>query len=205
MKMKGYKNICNNINLLYFIFLISILNIIWFVYYNKRCILIFVCCCLAIYIINKNMIFVLGISLILVDSLYLLNLVKKEGFVGDEIVENYENDVSNNSSKKKNENDENFQNDENDENDENFENDASNNLLKTKGETKGENETFTNIINGISDEESDEETNYMHDKSIIKKMKQLNPIILDTLKNMNSVHIKELNDSINHLTDKIDP
>ena len=90
------KNICNNVNVLYFIFLISILNILWFVYYNKRCILIFVCCCLAIYIINKNMIFVLGISLILVDSLYLLNLVKKEGFLGDEIVENYENDVSNN-------------------------------------------------------------------------------------------------------------
>jgi hypothetical protein len=138
------------------------------------------------------MIVVLGISLILVDSLYLLNLVKKEGFLGDDRVENYENDASNNSL-----------NDEDDENFETNENDASNNSLKSKDKDK--NETFTNIISGISDEESDEETNYMHDKSIIKKMKQLNPIILETLKNMNSVHIKELNESINNLTDKIDP
>ena len=193
------KNICN-VNLLYFIFLISILHILWFVYYNKQCILIFVSCCLAIYIINKNMIVVLGISLILVDSLYLLNLVKKEGFLGVND-KNDENDTSNN-----------YENDENDENNtsnnyENYENDTSNNLLnsKSKSKSKGKNETVTNRITTISDEESDEETNYLHDKSIIKKMKQLNPIILETLKNMNSVHIKELNESINNLTDKIDP
>lgn len=187
MKMKGYKNICNNVNVLYFIFLISILNILWFLNYNKRCILIFLSCCLAIYIINKNMIIVLGISLIIVDSLYLFNLVKKEGFLGDNQDENYENDASNNLLN----------------NDEDDENDASNNLLNNK--SKDKNESFTNTISSISDEESDEETNYMHDKSIMKKMKQLNPIILETLKNMNSVHIKELNESINNLTDKIDP
>jgi len=183
--MKG-KNICNNVNLLYFIFLISILNMLWFIYYNKRCILIFLSCCLAIYIINKNMIVVLGISLILVDSLYLLNLVKREGFLGDD-TSNDENDTSNDENETSND-----------------ENDISNNLLKSKSKSKGKNETFTNTPS-ISDEESDEETNYMHDKSIIKKMKQLNPIILDTLKNMNSVDIKELNESINNLTDKIDP
>jgi hypothetical protein len=145
------------------------------------------------------MIVVLGLSLILVNSLYLLNLVKKEGFLGDNRIENYENDASNNSL--------NDEDDENNENDENDENDASNNLLKSKNKDKDKdkNETFTNIISGISDEESDEETNYMHDKSIIKKLKQLNPIILETLQNMNSVHIKELNESINNLTDKIDP
>ena len=192
--MKGYKNICN-VNLLYLICLISILNIIWFSFYNKRCILIFLCCCLAIYIINQNMIFVLGISLILVDSLYLFNLVKKEGFLGDENNENnenYENDTSNNLLDTSN--------DEMDEIDENYENyDASNNLLKSK------NETFTNTINSISDEESDEELNYMHDKSIIKKLKHLNPNMIDTLANMNSVNIKELNEIINNLTDKLDP
>jgi hypothetical protein len=163
------------------------------------------------------MIVVLGISLILVDSLYLLNLVKKEGFLGVND-KNDENDTSNNY--ENDENDENntsnnYENDENDENDENntsnnyenYENDTSNNLLnsKSKSKSKGKNETVTNRITTISDEESDEETNYLHDKSIIKKMKQLNPIILETLKNMNSVHIKELNESINNLTDKIDP
>ena len=163
--MKGYKSLCN-VNLLYLICLISILNIIWFAFYNQRCILIFLCCCLAIYIINKNMIFVLGLSLILVDSLYLFNLVKKEGFLGDD-----ENDASNNL----------------------LENDVSNNLLKSNN-----NETFIN-------DESDEETNYMHDKSVIKKLKQLNPNMIDTISNMNSVHIKEINKTINNLTNKIDP
>ena len=42
-------------------------------------------------------------------------------------------------------------------------------------------------------------------KSIIKKLKQLNPIILNTIENMNSVHIKEINKTINNLTDKMDP
>ena len=82
--MKGHM-ITHNVKLLYFIFLISILNMLWFVHYNQRCILVYICLCLAIYIINKNMIFVLGISLILVDSFYILNLVKKEGFWGDSI------------------------------------------------------------------------------------------------------------------------
>lgn len=197
--MKGY-NICN-VNLLYLICLISILNIIWFAFYNKRCILIFLCCCLAIYIINKNMIFVLGISLILVDSLYLFNLVKKEGFLGDEndtsnLLDtndtNYENDISNNLL---------------DTNDTNYENDTSNNLLDTNDEndTSNNNEMFTNTINTISDEENDEALNYMHDKSIIKKLKHLTPNMIDMLANMNSVHIKELNETINNLTDRLDP
>ena len=173
--MKGYKSLCN-VNLLYFICLISILNIIWFAFYNQRCILIFLCCCLAIYIINKNMIFVLGLSLILVDSLYLFNLVKKEGFLGDDT----ENDASNNLL-------------ENDASNNLLENDASNNLLESIN-----NETFTNI-----NEESDEETNYVHDKSTMKKLKQLNPNMIDTISNMNS--IKEINKTINNLRDNIDP
>ena len=175
--MKGYKSLCN-VNLLYFICLISILNIIWFAFYNQRCILIFLCCCLAIYIINKNMIFVLGLSLILVDSLYLFNLVKKEGFLGDD-----ENDASNNL----------LENDASNNLLENYENDVSNNLLKSNN-----NETFIN-------DESDEETNYMHDKSVIKKLKQLNPNMIDTIANMNSVHIKEINKTINNLRNNIDP
>jgi hypothetical protein len=127
------------------------------------------------------MIFVLGISLIIVDSLYLFNLVKKEGFLGDD-----ENDASNNL----------LENDENDASNNLLENDASNNLLKPIN-----NETFTNTIN----EESDEETNYVHDKSTIKKLKQLNPNMIDTISKMNSVHIKEINKTINNLRDNIDP
>ena len=210
--MKGY-NITRNVNLLYFIFLISILNMIWFVYHNQRCIFIYVCLCLAIYIINKNMIFVLGISLILVDSFYILNLVKKEGFWGDTGLEGFE--ISDKS-------DENYKNyDMKNAKHYNDDDDISSNSMKNINSTnelnesniKKETENFLNIINKIEENhandeeenEEDEESNYMHDKSIIKKLKQLNPIILNTLENMNSVHIKEINKTINNLTNKIDP
>jgi hypothetical protein len=127
------------------------------------------------------MIFVLGISLILVDSLYLFNLVKIEGFLGDEY------DTSNNSNKPEREK-RSF-----------YETDPSDNLMKNKSEN------FSNTNSDNTAEESDEESDYMHDKSIIKKLKQLNPIILNTIENMNSVHIKEINKTINNLTDKMDP
>jgi hypothetical protein len=70
-------------------------------------------------------------------------------------------------------------------------------------------ENFLNIFDkneGYESDESDkdEESKYMHDKSIIKKLKQLNPIILNTLENMNSVHIKEINKTINNLTNNPD-
>ncbi len=209
--MKG--KLFYNVKLLYFIFLFSIVNMIWFMYYNQRCILIYVCLCLAIYLINKNMIFVLGISLILVDSFYILNLVKIEGFWGDK--EGF--DVSNNSNAMKYDNiaddtDISFNLIKNyiiKKSNEYDESDISFNSINYSSETK---ENFLNKLDedeiGYESDTSDEESKYMHDKSIIKKLKQLkelNPRILDTLANMNSVHIKEINKTINNLTNKIDP
>lgn len=208
--MKG-RMITHNVNLLYFIFLIAIVNMLWFVYYNQRCILVYICLCLAIYIINKNMIFVLGISLILVDSFYLLNLVKKEGFWGDSVgfegfdISDNETDLSNNETDlSNNENAENYKNyDIKNAKHYNDDDDISSNKVSN---LKKETENFLNMFDeGYEDEENDEESKYMHDKSIIKKLKQLNPLILNTLENMNSVHIKEINKTINNLTDKIDP
>ena len=205
MKMKN-SYITHNVNLLYFIFLLSILNILWFVYYNQRCILIFICISLAIYLINKNMIFVLGISLLLVDSFYLLNLVKKEGFWGDKM---YSLEGFNNKNDK-------YQLDDIDENEENEENDkdVSNNVINTSKSDVITNDSesilklfLNNSIENKNEKEEfedDEESNYMHDKSIIKKLKQLNPIILNTIENMNSLHIKEINKTINELTNKVD-
>lgn len=75
-------NLFKNVYLLYFIFLASIINVLWFVYYkNIKSIIIFATSCLAIYLLNKNMIFVLGLSIIITDILYIFN--KKEGL--DEI------------------------------------------------------------------------------------------------------------------------
>ena len=220
--MKG-RMITHNVNLLYFIFLIAIVNMLWFVYYNQRCILVYICLCLAIYIINKNMIFVLGISLILVDSFYLLNLVKKEGFWGDSVgSEGF--DMSDNENDETDKNAENYKNYDiknakryNDDDDMSS-NSIDSNIKNAKGyddmssnsidsNIKKETENFLNMLEGYEDEdeENDEESKYMHDKSIIKKLKQLNPLILNTLENMNSVHIKEINKTINNLTDKIDP
>jgi hypothetical protein len=207
--MKGYK-LFYNVKLLYFIFLISILNMIWFIYYNQRCILIYVCLCLAIYLINQNMIFVLGISLILVDSFYILNLVKTEGFWGDKM-EGFDMPKKSNikESKESKESNENYKNyDMKNAKKYNEDDDISLNSIKELSKNK---ENFLNLFDkdegyesDTSNKSKDEESNYMHDKSIINKLKQLDPIILNTIENMNSVHIKEINKTINSLTNKID-
>jgi hypothetical protein len=49
------------------------------------------------------------------------------------------------------------------------------------------------------DEDEDEESAYMQDKTIIKKLKKLNPVIMDTLMNMTSRDIELMNKSINNV------
>ena len=69
--------ILKNVYVLYVVFLISLLNIGWFIYYNNYNNLIaFITCCLTVYLINHNMIIVLGISMIIVNTLSMFNLVK---------------------------------------------------------------------------------------------------------------------------------
>ena len=184
------KSIWKNIKLLYFIFFVSMIHIILFLYYNNsRCIILFTCVCLVTYLINKNMIFVLGVSLLLVDSLYLLNLVKKEGF-------------------------EDYQDSESDENKMDTEPYTDNNELKTnlKNKKNGDTEYEDSRYNEHTDDEKDsqnsedgEDSNYMQDKSIIEKLKKLDPVILNTLQKMNSIDIKEMNKTINKLSNAIDP
>jgi len=163
------KGILSNVKLLYFIFFVSMLNVIWFLYYNNyRCIILFASSYLVLYLINKNMIFVLGLSLILVNSLYLLKLVKKEGFNSDK-------------------------------------NDSDSDIDEDTFGAEPYNKFKKNILNNDESDSDDEDSNYMQDKNILKKLKKLDPIILNTIENMNSVHIQEINKTINKLTNAIDP
>jgi hypothetical protein len=54
---------------------------------------------------------------------------------------------------------------------------------------------------------NDEESAYMQDKTILKKLKKLNPIIMETLMNMSSRDIDSMNKSINNIKNEtvLDP
>ena len=147
-------NILNNIQLLYFIFLFSILNIVWLLYErDDNSIIIFASCCLVLYLVNKNMIFVLGLSLIIVN---IYSLVKEK--------EGYEN--------------------------------------------KEDKEETTEKKNIVSEDEVDETEGYAEndltqDESIMKKINQLDPIVFNTIKKLNSMDIDKINKTINELTNKV--
>jgi len=147
-------NILNNIQLLYFIFLFSILNIVWLLYErDDNSIIIFASCCLVLYLVNKNMIFVLGLSLIIVN---IYSLVKEK--------EGYEN--------------------------------------------KEDKEETIEKKNIVSEDEVDEiegyaENDLTQDESIMKKINQLDPIVFNTIKKLNSMDIDKINKTINELTNKV--
>jgi len=162
------KNIFKNVYLLYFIFLLTIINIGWLIYdkkYNK--ITIFFSSCLGVYIITKNMIFVLSISLILVN---IIGFIKKEGFEDKDDKDDKDKDDKDKDDKDKDDKDKDDKHDKDDE---------------------LENEKKESI--------------YMEDKSVIKKLKKLNPLVFETIKNMNANQIDEINETINKLKNIIDP
>jgi FtsZ-interacting cell division protein ZipA len=226
-----------NVYVLYFVFFISMLNIGWFLYNNNHNSLIaFTVLCLAIYIMNQNMIIVLSISIILVNVFTMFNVIKivKEGFkegkgksnaqkrreaqaaedkrLADQIEANrikraekaakkalerakekekalmeqlnVTKSITNAATKTQDHNQAGFKNKDDSDSDDNS-NDDSN--------SESENE--------------DEDSKYMEDKSIIKKLKKLNPNILNTLMNINHGHIDEINDIIKNLTNEnmVDP
>jgi hypothetical protein len=171
------KSIWNNVILLYFVFIFALINLGWFLYKkDKESLIVFLTFSLVIYLINKNMIFVLGIPIIIAN---IYSFFKKEGFE-DENGEKVDNPT------------EKFE----DETDE-----------KDKKSEQVENENSTGKSTGKSTEnfEEIEENDYMQNKTIIKKLKELNPIVLDTLHKMSSVDIEELNKTINTFTSTIDP
>ena len=144
----------NNVKFLYVVFIFTLLNVSLFIYRKDfQSILIFIVSCIAIYLINKNMIVVLGLSILFVDTLGIVRIFKKEGFED-------EDDTDKKSHKIENMHD--------------------------------------------SDSESDNENQYMQNKHVIKKIKKMNPNILDSLNKLNSIDIKEINEYIDSLKDAID-
>jgi hypothetical protein len=149
---------------------------------------------------NQNMIIVLGVSIIIVTILNSLNLVK-EGF--EDSIENIENidetiesieakirSTMDTISKLKKEQDQ-----------DDIPNVMDNESLGKK---------LSNILDNYEDFENvdqDEESNYMQDKTIIKKLKKLNPVVMETIMNMTSRDIDTMNKSINDIKNEtiIDP
>jgi len=76
--MKG--GLLNNVKLLYVVFVLSVINLLYYVY-NKdnQSIFLFAVVALIVYVFNKNMIVVLLLTLFIVDLLILINSFNKEG------------------------------------------------------------------------------------------------------------------------------
>jgi hypothetical protein len=177
------KNIFKNVYLLYFIFLLTIINIGWLIYdkkYNK--ITIFFSSCLGVYIITKNMIFVLSISLILVN---IIGFIKKEGFEDKDDKDDKDKDDKDKDDKDKDDKDK----DDKDKDDKDKDD-------KDKDDKHDKDDELEN---------EKKESIYMEDKSVIKKLKKLNPLVFETIKNMNANQIDEINETINKLKNIIDP
>jgi len=162
------------------------------------------------------MIYVLGISLFITDILYLVNnKIKYEGFEDS-------NEPLEDSSKK----DEGFEDERLDEGfedeilDEGFEDDPvqdadketfkhTTEFIKYDDYEYNENDDYDSKLDNkqSSDKNNNEDrdttdNDYMHDKNILNKLKKLDPNILNTLQNMNSMNIKEINKTINQITNK---
>jgi hypothetical protein len=82
----------NNIKLLYFVFFLSLINLMYFVF-NKdsQSIFLFATIALIVSIFNKNMIIVLLFTMILLHLLIVLNNIGKEGFGKDDTDEDETN------------------------------------------------------------------------------------------------------------------
>ena len=75
VKLKGYP-LLNNIKLLYFIFILAIINIGGFIYIkDNQSIFLFAVISIIIYVFNQNMIIVLISSMIIVNTLIFLNIL----------------------------------------------------------------------------------------------------------------------------------
>jgi hypothetical protein len=86
VKLKGYP-LLNNITLLYFIFILAIINIGGFIYIkDNQSIFLFACVAIIIYFFNPNMIIVLLTTMIIVNMLIVLNRINgpSEGYKNED-------------------------------------------------------------------------------------------------------------------------
>jgi hypothetical protein len=96
VKLKGYP-LLNNISLLYFVFILAIINIGGFIYINdNQSIFLFAAISIIVYFFNSNMIIVLLSTMIIVNTLIFLNKLnaKSEGYENEEEEEDDDDDTN---------------------------------------------------------------------------------------------------------------
>ena len=169
IKVKGYP-LLNNIKLLYFIFILAIINIGGFIYIkDNQSIFLFAVISIIIYFFNKNMIIVLLSSMIIVNTLIFLN--KLNGPI--EGLKNEEDDEDEEKEGLKNEEDEEDE---------------------KEGYTNDEEPKEDHAVGELSKIENDTNTN-----EIKKSIEKILPI-LKTNYNTLSLDINNINKEINKLT-----
>lgn len=173
-----------NVNLLYFLFLLTIVHLGYFIMKRETVLLVSFCIAMiSVYLVNTNMVIVLAASLLFVDILYSVRKVP-EGFdsSGNEM-DDTGTDVSGNTDsmypfKKKKQG---------------FENkDAVNPIVSVPLKEKIKEEMI-----GKDLEEAEKETQSV--QSLVTKIKNTNPEIAESLKLLNSIDINELNKLINNV------
>ena len=209
--------ILKNVYILYAVFLFSLLNIGWFVYYNNyNSLIAFITCCLTVYLINHNMILVLGISMIVVNILNMFNLVKivnnTQGFREGVAFNNnaWQNQIKDETAKLRKIEEAKLQKEIDTEKKRlevalakvRSESNNQSSFESFKNKDKKEADDSDDSDDSDDDDSDDEKTKYMQDKSIIKKIKKLDPIITDVLMNMDRGHINAINQTLNHIIGK---
>jgi hypothetical protein len=139
------------------------------------------------------MIFVLGLSLVIVNIASLVNK-DKEGYKNkkDE-KESFDDDDKDDDDKDDDDKDDDDKDDDDDK--EGFDD----KLEKLKKQYK----TKVDELDELDKLDEDEESGFMQDKALMKKIKKFDPIIFNTIKNLNPVDIDKINKTINELTNKI--
>lgn len=204
--MKNLSSIRQNIYLLYFLFFATIVHLGYFLLKSEsQSIVIFSLAFLFVYLIDTNMVVVLGVSLVFTDLLYMIQRMP-EGFTAKKDLSGNDvsgNDVSGNMTKgnmtegpmnkKKKENMTNKKK-ENMTNKEEYDNAV--NPLVEASETIGKEK-----MEGKKLDEVQEDSKKM--KSVLDKLKNT-PEMVDSLKTMNGIDIHELNKLINNLNTVVD-
>jgi hypothetical protein len=205
--MKNLSSIRQNIYLLYFLFFATIVHLGYFLLKSEsQSIVIFSLVFLFVYLIDTNMVIVLGISLVFTDLLYMIQKMP-EGFTAKKDVSG--NDISGNmtkgnmtkgnmteglTNKKKKGMNKKKENMTNKDKEEEYE-DAVNPLVEAS-ETIGKEK-----MEGKNLEDVQEDSKKM--KSVLDKLKNT-PEMVDSLKTLNGIDIHELNKLINNLNTVVD-
>jgi len=215
-KMKSFSGKLQNVSLLYFLFIATLVHLGYFALQAEtQSLVIFSLAFLFVYLIEKNMVIVLGISLVFTDLLYIIQRMP-EGFTNKDCSLNDPscnevNDASGNKETMKNQKKEKKNtkdrksNTERMTNREGMDTESVNPLIQAKyimGQDTSETVTDEkDAFTGSELETVQQDSKQM--KYVLDKIKQ-NPDIVDSIKTLNGIDIHELNKLINNLNAAVD-